>query len=80
VARLVFDEQIGRPGLLVALKERGIEVARIADYGASGRPDPEVGRRGAEQIDADWVLVTMDLSILEDYSGFDWNRYALAWV
>lgn len=27
-----------------------------------------------------WVLVTMDLTITEDFPGFDWDRYAIAWV
>ena len=27
-----------------------------------------------------WVLVTMDSSIVDDHRGFDWSRYAIAWV
>ena len=26
------------------------------------------------------MLVTMDLTVVEDYPGFDWSRYAIAWV
>jgi hypothetical protein len=30
--------------------------------------------------DTPWVLVTMDLTITDDFPGFDWDRYAIAWV
>lgn len=30
--------------------------------------------------DRPWVLVTMDNSIIEDHRGFEWERYAIAWV
>jgi hypothetical protein len=81
VALLVLDEQIARPGLMVALAERGIEAQSVTDLGARGKPDPELIRRIAEGLGRrKWVLVTMDLTITEDYPGFDWARYALAWV
>jgi hypothetical protein len=81
VTVLVLDEQLARPGLVVALAERGIEAQRVADFGATGKPDPEVMRRIAEGLGRrKWVLVTMDLTITEDYPGFDWARYAIAWV
>ena len=28
----------------------------------------------------DFVLVTMDLTITEEFTGFDWDRYAIAWI
>ena len=31
-----------------------------------------------DQVSDPWVLVTMDLSIVEDFKGFVWNRYAIA--
>jgi hypothetical protein len=46
----------------------------------TGSPDPDVARRIDDQCSGAWVLVTMDLTVVEDYSGFDWNRYAIAWV
>ena len=27
-----------------------------------------------------WVLVTMDLTIVEEHPRFDWDRYAVAWI
>jgi hypothetical protein len=27
-----------------------------------------------------WVLVTMDGTIIEEHPGFEWDRYAIAWV
>jgi len=57
-----------------------MDVETVGDFGATGRPDPDVIRRIEEQNRGMWVLVTMDLTIVEDYPGFDWTRYALAWV
>jgi hypothetical protein len=78
---LVLDEQFTSKRLILALRDRGIDVKTVADFGAKGRPDPDVVRRiavGCEE--KDWVLVTMDTTILEDFAGFDWRRYAIAWV
>jgi hypothetical protein len=70
VATLVLDEQFTSNRLILALEDRGMGVKTVADFGAEGRPDPDVV----------WVLVTMDTTILEDFAGFDWSRYAIAWV
>jgi hypothetical protein len=77
---LVLDEQLESQRLVAALSDRGCDVGTVGDFGAQGRPDPDVVRRIAEQHAGDWVLVTMDLSIVEDFKGFDWDRYAIAWV
>jgi hypothetical protein len=80
VARLVFDEQLESRRLLDGLAYRGIEVASVRDYGMTGRPDPDVVRRIDDQTSDSWVLVTVDLTIIEEHERFAWGRYALAWV
>jgi predicted nuclease of predicted toxin-antitoxin system len=80
VAALIFDEQIASPRIVQALTERGIEASTIGDFGVQGRPDPDVVRRVADEVGAPWVLVTMDLTIVEDHEGFGWERYAIAWI
>lgn len=77
---LALDEQLSNPRLVAGLKDRGIEVATVADFGVTGRADPNVVRRIDEQHSGSWVFVTMDLTIVEDFPGFDWSRYAVAWV
>ncbi len=78
---LVLDEPIGNPRLLAGLKDRGIGAETVGDFGVTGRTDPDVVRRIDETVkQAPWVLVTMDLTIIEDHEGFTWERYALAWV
>jgi hypothetical protein len=80
VALLVFDEQLERSSLANSLRIRGMEVATVGDFGATGRPDPDVVRKIIAAQKAHWILVTMDLTIVEDYPGFDWSRYAIAWI
>ncbi|CAN5847686.1 hypothetical protein BH20GEM1_BH20GEM1_10240 [soil metagenome] len=77
---LVLDEQLERPQLITALTDRGVDVTTVGDLGATGRPDPDVVRRVEAQHSGPWVLVTMDLTIIEDFPGFEWGRYAIAWV
>ncbi len=77
---LVLDEQLAGRRLVTALRDRGLEVRTLADFGLTGRPDPDVVRRVDERHDGMWVLVTMDLTIIEEHPGFDWNKYAIAWV
>lgn len=79
-ALLVLDEQLENPRHVAALQDRGCAVRTVGDFGVQGRPDPEVVRQVADQASDPWILVTMDLSIVEDFKGFDWNRYAIAWV
>jgi hypothetical protein len=80
VPQLVLDEQLCGRGLIDALRARGLAVATVKDFGAGGRPDPDVVRRIDERCDGPWVLITMDFTIVEDFPGFDWIRYAIAWV
>ena len=46
----------------------------------TGRADPDVVRHVDDQASQAWVFVTMDLTIVEDFPGLDWTRYAIAWV
>lgn len=69
MAELVLDEQLANPRLVAALKERGIEVSTVADYGVTGRADADVVRRIGERLGRPWVFVTMDLTIVEDFPG-----------
>jgi hypothetical protein len=80
MATLVFDEQIASARLVQALSERGIDAATVGDFGAEGTADPDVVRRVARELGSAWVLVTMDLKIVDEHQGFDWGRYAIAWV
>ncbi len=80
MATLVLDEQFMGKRLILGLRDRGLDVQTIGDFGAQGRADPDVVRRIGEGLKGDWVLITMDLTILEDFEGFDWSRYAIAWV
>lgn len=81
MALLVLDEQIENPNLITGLRGRGIDANTVGDLGATGRPDPEVIRRVQDELGPrSWVLVTMDLTIVEDHERFDWERYAIAWI
>lgn len=80
MAILVLDEQFTGKRLILALEDRGLDVKTVGDFGAEGRPDPDVVRRIADGCHDEWVLITMDTTILEDFAGFDWSRYAIAWV
>src|SRR5664280_901737 len=81
MAALLFDAQISSPRLITAIRERGLDARAIAAVGGNGRPDPEVVLRIVQDMrDTPWVLVTMDLTITDDFPGFEWDRYAIAWV
>lgn len=81
MALLVLDEQFANPRLVLALRDRGIDAATVSDYGVTGQSDPDVVRRLDEGIQPEsWVLVTMDLTIMDDHEGFSWERYAIAWI
>jgi hypothetical protein len=80
VPLLVLDEQLCGRRLIDALGSRGLKVKTVKDFGAAGRPDPEVVRRIDERCRRPWVLITMDFTIVEDFPGFDWDLYAIAWV
>lgn len=80
MAALIFDEQLAGKRLIAGLGDRGLEAKTLGDYGVTGCADPDVVRQVDDRREAGWVLVTMDLTIIEDHPGFDWNRYAIAWV
>jgi hypothetical protein len=80
VPLLVLDEQLCGGRLIDALRTRGLDVKTVKDFGASGRPDPDVVRRIDDGHAGPWILVTMDFTIVEDFARFDWDRYAIAWV
>lgn len=80
MALLVLDEQLDRGQLAYSLRLRGIKVATVSEFGATGSPDPDVVRKIVASHKGHWILVTMDLTIVEDYPGFDWDRYAIAWI
>lgn len=77
---LVLDEQLCSGKLVEALRERGYDVKTVQDFGAKGKPDPDVVKRIDDAHDGPWVLLTMDFTIVEDFSGFEWDRYAIAWI
>lgn len=79
MASLVLDEQFESERLVVALGERGMDVRTVGEFGAQGHADPDVIRRVADGCAGPWVLVRMDVTILQDFAGFDWSRYAIAW-
>jgi hypothetical protein len=80
VPLLVLDEQLASKQLLEGLRARGLDVATVADFGVTGRADPDVVRQIGERHAGPWVFLTMDLTIVEEHPGFDWDRYAIAWI
>lgn len=77
---LVLDEQLTAKNLVDGLRSRGLEVKTVKDFGVAQRPDPDVVRTVDERHAGEWVLVTMDLTIVEEHRGFDWERYAITWI
>lgn len=77
-AALVLDEHA--TGALHGLRARGIDVFTVGDFHAQSTADPDVVRAIAGRLADPWVLVTCDLTLVDDHQGFDWNRYAIAWV
>ena len=77
----LLDEQLANPKLVTALTDRGYAASTVGDAGVTGRTDPNV-IRGIQRFAGSrpWVLVTMDLTVVEEYAGFDWGLYAIAWV
>ena len=66
---------------MLGLRGRGFDAIPVADIGLGGkRPDADLVRQIGTNIDQAWVFVTLDLSIIEEASGFEWHRYAIAWV
>jgi hypothetical protein len=77
---LVLDEQLAGKRLVDGLRSRGLDISTVGDLGMTGRPDPDVVRTIGGRQSGMWVLVTMDLTIVEEHPGFDWERYAIAWI
>ncbi len=80
MGRLVLDEQLTARSLVEGLRSRGLDVDTVRDFDAVQRTDPDVVRTIGERCDAPWVLVTMDMTIVEGHRDFDWDRYAIAWI
>jgi hypothetical protein len=80
VALLVLDEQLTGKSLVAGLRSRGLEVKTVKDFGVTQTTDPDMVKTIATRHDGQWVLVTMDTTIVEEHTGFDWSRYAIAWV
>ncbi len=80
MAHLVLDEQLSGRALIASVSGRGFGVATVGDLGAQGRPDPDVMRRAEESQPGQWVLITMDTTIIEDHPRFGWADYAIAWI
>ena len=78
-AVLVLDEHLTRVGR--SLRDRGIAVKTVADFHANSTIDPDVIRAIQQDLpNTSWVLVTMDGTIVEEFPGFEWDRYAIAWI
>jgi hypothetical protein len=77
-AAVVLDEHV--TALQAGLRQRGINALRVHDFRATSTLDPDVIRAVALGLDDPWVLVTMDGTIVDEYPGFEWERYAIAWV
>lgn len=77
-AALVLDEHA--TGAQTGLRARGIDALTVGDFHAQSTADPDVMRAIGARLADPWVLVTCDLTLVDDHQGFDWNRYAIAWV
>jgi hypothetical protein len=81
-AALILDAHLESKTLIAGLKARGFELWTLSDLELPGDAfDSTVARRADEKVGADrCVLVTIDVTIVEDSRGFDWSRYAIAWL
>ena len=78
---LVLDVHLSSKTLVAGLRGRGYSMMTLQDLGLAGNtPDPDLARQASKKLGDDFVLVTIDLTILEDSPGFDWERYAIAWI
>ena len=75
---LVLDAHLDRAAR--GLGERGIQAATLKDFDLPSTLDPDVVRAVANAMRDPWVLVTLDGTIVQDAEGFQWERYAIAWV
>ena len=79
-ALLVHDEQLTAKILVAGLESRGYDVKTVFDFGVNSKADPDVVRTINSRCRRHWVLVTMDVTIVEHHQRFDWDRYAIAWI
>ena len=77
---LVLDEQFTARSLVDGLRSRGLKVKTVKDFGVTQRTDPDVVRTVDAHHSGQWVLVTMDVTIVEEHRRFEWDRYAIAWI
>lgn len=80
-AKLVLEDHLSSTLLIDGLRGRGVVAIPVAELGLGGkRTDSDLVREIGGKIEPPWTFVTADLTIIEDASGFDWDRYAIAWV
>lgn len=80
-ATLVLEDHLSAHILVAGLQGRGFNAVPVGDLGLGGkRPDSDLVREIGDQVDPPWTFVTLDLTIIDDASGFDWDRYAIAWI
>jgi hypothetical protein len=79
---LVLDVHLSSKTLLWGLRGRGHEVSTLEGLGLAGDTlDAEMAKCAGDKLGAgNCVLVTIDMTIVEDSPGFDWSRYAIAWI
>jgi hypothetical protein len=75
---LVLDEHL--TAAQAGLAQRGIDARTVHEFNAASTSDPDVIRAIDRQMAGPWVLVTMDGTIVDEHRGFDWHRYAIAWI
>lgn len=80
MALLVLDEPLSASSLVDGLRARGLAVKTVKDFEVAHGTDPDVVRTIGERHDGPWVLVTTDVTIVDQQRGFDWSRYAIAWI
>lgn len=80
-AALVLEDHLSAHSLVVGLRGRGFSVVPVGEIGLGGKkPDADLVRLVGERVPEPWVFGTLDLTITQDSAGFDWDRYAIAWV
>lgn len=80
-ATLVLEDHLSAHILVAGLQGRGFAAVPVAQLGLGGkRPDSELVKEIGGNVTQHWTFVTLDLTIIDDASGFDWGRYAIAWV
>lgn len=79
VPALVLDEHL--MGLRKGLELRGLDARTVEEFRATSTLDPDVIRAISDGMGvAPWILLTMDLTIIDDHKRFEWERYAIAWI